>query len=39
MTIIDTAPKYPEGTGFRLDIEHADDLPAIKTLAMIKVKN
>ncbi len=39
MRIIDTAPQYPEGTGFRLDIERADDLPVIKTLAMIKMKN
>ena len=33
------APKYPEGTGLRLTVHRASDLPAIRTLAQIKLAN
>jgi hypothetical protein len=32
-----TAPKYPEGTGLRLTVNRAADLPAIRKLAQIKL--
>jgi hypothetical protein len=33
------APHYPEGTGLRLTVESASDLPAIRKLAQIKLAN
>jgi hypothetical protein len=37
--IIDEAPKYPEGTGVRLQIKGPRDIPAISKLAGIKLEN
>ncbi len=36
---METAPKYPEGTGVRLLVKSAGDLGAIKRLAAIKIAN
>lgn len=33
------APRYPEGTGIRLQVKHVRDLPLIKKLAVIKIEN
>jgi len=38
-TIIETAPVYAEGRGFRMDVKNADYLDDIKTLILIKLKN
>jgi uncharacterized protein DUF3788 len=37
--IIQTAPKYPEGTGVRLTMKTAKDIAAVKKLAVIKIAN
>ena len=37
--LFDDAPKYPEGTGIRLHTASAKDLPAILSLAGIKLAN
>jgi hypothetical protein len=34
---INEAPRYPEGTGVRLEIKSRKDLPAIRKLAALKV--
>jgi hypothetical protein len=34
-----TAPRYPEGNGLRLLVQHAGDLAAIRKIAAIKVGN
>jgi hypothetical protein len=39
LKIIDHAPRYPEGTGVRLLVKRASDLPAICKLAEIKLAN
>jgi hypothetical protein len=39
LKIMESAPKYVEGTGVRLDVERAEEVEIIKKLAMIKVKN
>ena len=39
MKIIAEAPKYPEGTGVRIDVKGPKDIPAIKKLAAIKLEN
>jgi hypothetical protein len=39
ISLLDDAPKYPEGTGLRLHIKSASDLPAIRKLARIKLAN
>ena len=39
MKIIDEAPRYPEGTGVRLEIKARRDLAAVKKLAAIKLAN
>jgi hypothetical protein len=39
LKIMDAAPKYPEGTGVRIEVSRASDLPAILKLAEIKAKN
>jgi Protein of unknown function (DUF3788) len=36
---IATAPRYPEGTGLRLAVKAARDLPPIRKLATIKLAN
>ena len=36
---LEKAPHYPEGTGLRLMVEKASDLPPIRTLAQIKLAN
>jgi Protein of unknown function (DUF3788) len=37
--IIDEAPKYPEGTGVRLQIKGPKDMPAVRKLAVAKLEN
>lgn len=37
--IIEEAPKYPEGTGIRIDAVGSRDIPAIKKLAQIKLQS
>jgi hypothetical protein len=39
LKIIDEAPRYPEGTGVRLEIKARRDLAAVKKLAAIKLAN
>jgi hypothetical protein len=39
MKIIDQAPRYPEGTGVRLQIAARKDLAAVKKLAEVKRAN
>ena len=39
LKLLDEAPRYPEGTGLRLDVKSARDLPAIRKLAQIKLAN
>jgi hypothetical protein len=36
---LEAAPHYPEGTGLRLTVRSAGDLPAIRTIAKIKLAN
>lgn len=36
---LDAAPKYPEGTGIRLDVKSPRDVGALKKLAAIKLAN
>jgi Protein of unknown function (DUF3788) len=36
---IESAPRYPEGTGVRLVVKRMSDLPAIQKLAAIKLEN
>jgi len=37
--IIDEAPRYPEGTGIRMNVKEAKDIAVIKRLAVIKIEN
>jgi hypothetical protein len=37
--IIDKAPRYPEGTGIRINVKTAKPLPAVRQLARIKLAN
>jgi hypothetical protein len=37
--IIDAAPRYPEGTGVRLEIKARKDLAAVRKLAEVKLAN
>ena len=37
--VIDEAPKYPEGTGVRLQVKRPGDLEIVKQLASIKLAN
>jgi hypothetical protein len=37
LKLIDEAPRYPEGTGVRLEVTSRKDLPAIKKLAALKL--
>jgi hypothetical protein len=39
LQLLDQAPKYPEGTGLRMEIRHTKDLPAIMKLAVIKLEH
>jgi hypothetical protein len=39
LKIIDEAPRYPEGTGVRLEIAARKDLAAVKKLAAVKLAN
>lgn len=39
MKLLDEAPHYAEGTGLRLIVKTAKDLPAIRKLAQIKLAN
>jgi hypothetical protein len=39
LKVIDEAPRYPEGTGIRLQIKGAKDLPAVRKLAVVKLEN
>jgi hypothetical protein len=39
MKIIDEAPRYPEGTGVRLEITTRKDLAAVRKLAEVKLAN
>ena len=39
LKILDEAPRYPEGTGIRLQIKGAKDLPAVRKLALAKLEN
>ena len=36
---LEEAPRYPEGTGLRLQIKAARDLPAVRKLAAVKLRN
>jgi hypothetical protein len=37
--LIDDAPRYPEGTGIRLRVSRARQIPLIRKLARIKLEN
>jgi hypothetical protein len=39
LKIIDEAPRYPEGTGVRLEIAARKDLAAVRKLAEVKLAN
>jgi hypothetical protein len=39
ISAIRNAPRYPEGTGLRLIVKRSSDLPALRTLALIKLAN
>jgi hypothetical protein len=39
LKLLDEAPHYPEGTGLRLVVKSARDLPVIRKLAQIKMAN
>jgi len=39
LKLLDEAPRYSEGTGLRLTVKTAKDLPAIRKLAQIKLAN
>jgi Protein of unknown function (DUF3788) len=39
LKLLDEAPRYPEGTGVRLLVRTAKDLPAIQKLAVVKLAN
>lgn len=37
--LLDEAPRYPEGTGIRLEVRRAKDVPLVRKLAKIKLEN
>jgi len=37
--ILDEAPRYPEGTGLRIDVRGSTMIPAIRRLTAIKLQN
>lgn len=39
MAVLDSAPRYPEGTAVRLEIKGPKDLDVVKKLAAIKLEN
>ena len=39
MKILDEAPRYPEGTGVRLEITSRKHLPTVRKLAAVKLAN
>jgi hypothetical protein len=39
LKLLDEAPHYAEGTGIRLTVKNAKDLPTIRKLAKIKLEN
>jgi len=39
MKLIKEAPRYPEGTGVRLEVKAARDIAVVKKLAAIKLEN
>ena len=39
MKLIDEAPRYPEGTGVRLEVTTRRHLPAVLKLAAVKLAN
>jgi hypothetical protein len=39
LDLLDEAPRYPEGTGLRIEVKNARELAAIKKLAVIKIAN
>ncbi len=39
MQLIETAPKYPEGTGVRFEIKNSRQLAAVRKVAEIKLAN
>lgn len=39
LKIINEAPKYPEGTGVRLEVKSSKDIATLKKLAAIKLAN
>jgi hypothetical protein len=39
LALIDSAPKYPEGRGVRIEVRTKKDLEAIKQLAAVKMAN
>jgi len=39
LKLLDEAPRYAEGTGVRLMVKGAKDLPAVRKLALIKLAN
>jgi hypothetical protein len=39
LKVLDSAPKYPEGTGVRLLIRGPKDIPTVRKLAAVKVAN
>jgi hypothetical protein len=39
LRMLDAAPRYPEGTGLRLQIKASKDIPLVKRLAALKLQN
>jgi hypothetical protein len=39
LAMLDEAPRHPEGTGIRLPVTGAKDLPVVKKLATLKLKS
>ncbi len=37
--VLDAAPRYPEGTGVRIDVTRPRQLPLVRKLARIKLEN
>jgi len=37
--LLDAAPRYPEGTGVRLRVSRAKDVPLVRKLARVKLEN
>jgi hypothetical protein len=39
LRLLDSAPRYPEGTALRLQVQSAKDLALVKTLALLRLQN